>query len=102
MLCVVDARRRFAVIQVVASAIVDKYIGESARVVREMFGYAKVRSGRAKGGGRFFSLPRQTLRCFFAFFIGFFSVKPDVRKSGSLIASGEAEGGNEDQALAQQ
>lgn len=29
----------------VASAIVDKYIGESARVVREMFGYAKVRSG---------------------------------------------------------
>ena len=27
--------------QVVASAIVDKYIGESARVVREMFGYAK-------------------------------------------------------------
>lgn len=29
--------------QVVASAIVDKYIGESARVVREMFGYAKVR-----------------------------------------------------------
>lgn len=28
--------------QVVASAIVDKYIGESARVVREMFGYAKV------------------------------------------------------------
>lgn len=30
-------------LQVVASAIVDKYIGESARVVREMFGYAKVR-----------------------------------------------------------
>ena len=27
--------------QVVASAIVDKYIGESARVIREMFGYAK-------------------------------------------------------------
>lgn len=25
-------------IQVVASAIVDKYIGESARVIREMFG----------------------------------------------------------------
>lgn len=24
-----------------ASAIVDKYIGESARVIREMFGYAK-------------------------------------------------------------
>ncbi|KAF4736122.1 26S protease regulatory subunit 10B [Perkinsus olseni] len=28
-------------IKVVASAIVDKYIGESARVIREMFGYAK-------------------------------------------------------------
>merc|ERR550539_1466909 len=28
-------------IKVVASAIVDKYIGESARIVREMFGYAK-------------------------------------------------------------
>ena len=27
--------------QVVASAIVDKYIGESARIIREMFGYAK-------------------------------------------------------------
>ncbi|KAH8068159.1 proteasome-activating ATPase [Aureococcus anophagefferens] len=27
--------------QVVASAIVDKYIGESARVIREMFGFAK-------------------------------------------------------------
>jgi 26S proteasome regulatory subunit T4 len=26
---------------VVSSAIVDKYIGESARVVREMFGYAR-------------------------------------------------------------
>ena len=25
----------------VASAIVDKYIGESARVIREMFGYAR-------------------------------------------------------------
>ena len=25
----------------VASAIVDKYIGESARIIREMFGYAK-------------------------------------------------------------
>ena len=25
----------------VASAIVDKYIGESARVIREMFGFAK-------------------------------------------------------------
>jgi len=28
-------------LKVVSSAIVDKYIGESARVVREMFGYAK-------------------------------------------------------------
>merc|ERR1719352_1541908 len=28
-------------IKVVASAIVDKYIGESARIIREMFGYAK-------------------------------------------------------------
>jgi 26S proteasome regulatory subunit T4 len=28
-------------LKVVASAIVDKYIGESARIVREMFGYAK-------------------------------------------------------------
>ena len=27
--------------QVVSSAIVDKYIGESARLIREMFGYAK-------------------------------------------------------------
>jgi 26S proteasome regulatory subunit T4 len=28
-------------LKVVSSAIVDKYIGESARVVREMFGYAR-------------------------------------------------------------
>merc|ERR1711939_1139485 len=28
-------------LKVVASAIVDKYIGESARLIREMFGYAK-------------------------------------------------------------
>jgi 26S proteasome regulatory subunit T4 len=27
--------------KVVASSIVDKYIGESARVIREMFSYAK-------------------------------------------------------------
>lgn len=38
-------RSSFIVHQVVASAIVDKYIGESARVVREMFGYAKVSRG---------------------------------------------------------
>ena len=29
-------------LKVVSSAIVDKYIGESARLIREMFGYAKV------------------------------------------------------------
>ncbi len=29
-------------LKVVASGIVDKYIGESARVIREMFAYAKV------------------------------------------------------------
>jgi len=28
-------------LKVVASAIVDKYIGESARVIREMFGFAR-------------------------------------------------------------
>lgn len=28
-------------LKVVSSAIVDKYIGESSRVIREMFGYAK-------------------------------------------------------------
>jgi len=28
-------------LKVVASSIVDKYIGESARVIREMFSYAK-------------------------------------------------------------
>ena len=27
-------------LKVVSSAIVDKYIGESARLIREMFGYA--------------------------------------------------------------
>ena len=31
-------------LKIVASAIVDKYIGESARVIREMFGYAKTHS----------------------------------------------------------
>ena len=35
--CNVDAK----FLKVVASAIVDKYIGESARVIREMFAYAK-------------------------------------------------------------
>ena len=29
-------------IKVVASAIVDKYIGESAKMIREMFGYARL------------------------------------------------------------
>merc|ERR1711904_725681 len=28
-------------LKVVSSAVVDKYIGESARIIREMFGYAK-------------------------------------------------------------
>jgi len=35
--CNIDAK----FLKVVASAIVDKYIGESARVIREMFAYAK-------------------------------------------------------------
>jgi len=29
------------IVQVVSSAIVDKYIGESARLIREMFSYAR-------------------------------------------------------------
>ena len=33
-------------LKVVSSAIVDKYIGESARLIREMFGYAKVGEAR--------------------------------------------------------
>lgn len=37
----VAATLRTNFLKVVSSAIVDKYIGESARVVREMFGYAK-------------------------------------------------------------
>ena len=32
---------QLACLQVVSSAIVDKYIGESARLIREMFGYAR-------------------------------------------------------------
>ena len=36
-------------LKVVSSAIVDKYIGESARLIREMFGYAKVRYPAALG-----------------------------------------------------
>lgn len=35
--CNIDAK----FLKIVASSIVDKYIGESARMVREMFGYAK-------------------------------------------------------------
>jgi 26S proteasome regulatory subunit T4 len=35
-------------LKVVASAIVDKYIGESSRLVREMFGKAIVRNTFAK------------------------------------------------------
>jgi 26S proteasome regulatory subunit T4 len=37
----VAATLRTNFLKVVSSAIVDKYIGESARVVREMFGYAR-------------------------------------------------------------
>ncbi|KAL1544232.1 26S proteasome regulatory subunit S10B B, variant 2 [Salvia divinorum] len=33
--------RAIAIMQVVSSAIIDKYIGESARLIREMFGYAR-------------------------------------------------------------
>merc|ERR1711974_59572 len=48
-------------LKVVSSAIVDKYIGESARVIREMFGYARDHEPRiifmdevdAIGGRRF-------------------------------------------------
>ena len=41
-------------LKVVSSAIVDKYIGESARIIREMFGYARENqvSGGGGGGGR--------------------------------------------------
>ena len=35
------ARTIHLIVLVVSSAIVDKYIGESARLIREMFGYAK-------------------------------------------------------------
>lgn len=31
----------FLIFQVVSSAIVDKYIGESARLIREMFAFAR-------------------------------------------------------------
>lgn len=34
--------------QVVSSAIIDKYIGESARLIREMFGYARDHQVRTK------------------------------------------------------
>lgn len=37
----VAATLRTNFLKVVSSAIVDKYIGESVRVVREMFGYAR-------------------------------------------------------------
>jgi 26S proteasome regulatory subunit T4 len=42
---------RATFIKVVASAIVDKYIGESARMIREMFGYA-VRVQKTTRAGR--------------------------------------------------
>lgn len=31
----------WCIMQVVSSAIIDKYIGESARLIREMFNYAR-------------------------------------------------------------
>ena len=37
--------------EVVASAIVDKYIGESARIIREMFGYVAWSKGLEVGLG---------------------------------------------------
>ena len=41
MICLIRPRINLLTITVVSSAIVDKYIGESARLIREMFGYAK-------------------------------------------------------------
>lgn len=41
MLFFMDADSAPPICSVVSSAIVDKYIGESARLIREMFGYAK-------------------------------------------------------------
>lgn len=40
-------------IQVVSSAIIDKYIGESARLIREMFGYARDHQVRLYEGNLF-------------------------------------------------
>lgn len=41
-ICFVNGVLTFlSVLQVVSSAIVDKYIGESARLIREMFNYAR-------------------------------------------------------------
>ena len=41
--CSVDTRNTVNIykLQVVSSAIVDKYIGESARLIREMFAFAR-------------------------------------------------------------
>jgi ATP-dependent 26S proteasome regulatory subunit len=36
-----EVTHTYFALQVVSSAIVDKYIGESARLIREMFGYAR-------------------------------------------------------------
>lgn len=44
-------------LKVVSSAIVDKYIGESARLIREMFGYAKVHMSNAPHPVRHSSRP---------------------------------------------
>ena len=51
--------------EVVASAIVDKYIGESARIIREMFGYAKEHQPCI-----IFMDPRRWLICPFVFLFG--------------------------------
>ena len=36
-----ERAQHILMLQVVSSAIVDKYIGESARMIREMFNYAR-------------------------------------------------------------
>jgi hypothetical protein len=38
-------------VQVVASGVVDKYIGESARVIREMFGWVACGAAGSWAGG---------------------------------------------------
>lgn len=69
-------------LQVVASAIVDKYIGESARVVREMFGYAKVGGGEGRefnGASGFCEKTKRGIRYFLRSVVG--SVMGQVTRS---------------------